>query len=149
MRCSRAQRYIDLQLDGELNPRYQQSLTQHLAKCPVCRAWAAEAPKLQLMLSVPLQPEFPAWVHANIMDKVHRLDNKRPSVIQRFKLAPATAALAVIISFWAGAQVGIQSINYTAKTETSASSTLLSSNTITFGENSLIDSYETGGSTNE
>lgn len=149
MRCSKAQRYIDLKLDGELNDQHQLKLNKHLSACPGCRNWQNQAEKLQLMLSAPQPAEFPAWVHANIMDKVHRLDNKRPGFVSRFKLAPATTAIAIIFSFWIGAQVGIKSFNPETDTTTTESTNLLSSNSITFGENTLIDSYDTIGDNNE
>lgn len=149
MRCSKAQRYIDLSLDGELKQSHRQELTQHLQKCTACTNWQAQAEKLQLMLSTAPKAEFPAWVHANLMDKVHRLDNARPGFVHRFKLATATATLAVVLSFWAGAQVGIK--NFTPVNEENAGqeSILVSTNSIDFGENSLIESYENLGETNE
>ncbi|MDY0151868.1 MAG: zf-HC2 domain-containing protein [Candidatus Cloacimonas sp.] len=149
MRCSKAQHYIDLSLDGELKARHQKHLRQHLATCKVCPAWQTQAVKLQHMLANAPQVEVPAWVHANIMDKVHRLDKQRPSFVNRFKLAPATATLAIIISFWVGAQIGSKSFTNETDTNITQSTTLLSSNNIVFGENSLIDSYEATGESNE
>lgn len=149
MRCSKAQRYIEQNLDGELKPRHQIQLRQHLATCKTCPLWQTQAIKLQNMLADAPQVEVPAWVHANIMDKVHRLENRRPSFINRFKLAPATAAMAIIISFWAGAQIGIKSFTNETIPSISQNATLLSSNSLVFGENSLIDSYDTYGESNE
>ncbi|MDD4309817.1 MAG: zf-HC2 domain-containing protein [Candidatus Cloacimonetes bacterium] len=149
MRCSKARSYIDIQLDGELNPHRRKVLNKHLEKCQDCNIWATKATDLQLMLSAQPQPEFPAWVHANIMDKVHRLDNQRPSLIRRLKLAPVTATLAISLSFWGGAKVGVASYNNSTKTVPSTNTTLLSSNTTYFGENSLVDSYYAAEETNE
>ena len=36
MRCSKANRYIHLDLDGELSPRQSAGLAQHLGQCPSC-----------------------------------------------------------------------------------------------------------------
>ena len=149
MRCSKAQHYIDLSLDGELKARHQKHLRQHLATCKVCPAWQTQAVKLQHMLANAPQVEVPAWVHANIMDKVHRLDNQRPSLIRRLKLAPVAATLAISLSFWGGAKVGVASYNNSTKTVSGTSTSLLSSNTTYFGENSLVDSYYAAEETNE
>jgi len=146
MRCSKAQRYIDLQLDGELKPHLQQHLQQHLAGCNACRDWQAEASRMQLMLAQNPAPELPSWVHPRIMDQIHRLDNARPSFVRRFKLATATAAIAIMLSTWAGMEVGIKSFNstYTSETSTTTSSTYSG-----FGENTMLDSYVVMGDSNE
>jgi predicted anti-sigma-YlaC factor YlaD len=146
MRCSKAKRYIDLKLDGELNPRHLPILTTHLSACSACRAWQADAAKLQLILANAPAPEPPAWVHAQIMDKVHRLDKVRPGFARRFQLATATAVVAVFFSFWAGAQVGVKSFN--TQTEISGIANI-SVSTLSFGENTLLDSYDSSGDTNE
>ncbi|GAB1468399.1 hypothetical protein MASR2M64_11230 [Candidatus Cloacimonadota bacterium] len=146
MRCNTAKRYIDLKLDGELNPRHLAKLTQHLASCAACQTWQADAEILHLMLAVAPTPEPPAWVHAQIMDKVHRLDTKRPSFSKRFQLATATAVVAVFFSFWAGAQVGVKS--FKTLDEQNIAPTLEVS-TIYFGENTIVDSYDSIGETDE
>ena len=142
MRCSKAQRYIDLQLDGELQPKLQQHLQQLLAGCDACRGWQAEARKMQLMLAQNPAPELPIWVHARIMDQVHRLDNKRPTFVRRFKLATATAAIAIMLSTWAGMEVGIKSFNDSTSSETSTAYS-------GFGENTMLDNYVAMGDSNE
>lgn len=142
MRCSKAQRYIDLQLDGELQPKLQQHLQQHLAGCDACRGWQADARKMQLMLAQNPAPELPTWVHARIMDQVHRLDNKRPTFVRRFKLATATAAIAIMLSTWAGMEVGIKSFNDSTSSETSTAYS-------GFGENTMLDNYVAMGDSNE
>jgi len=149
MRCSKAKCYLDLALDNELKAKQRTALNDHLNKCSGCRKWQLESVRLHNMLSAPPQSEFPAWVHAQIMDKVHRLDNARPSFARRYKLAPATATLAVIISFWAGAQVGIRNYNNTQSTTTETATSVATAVTSDFGENSLLDSYYYSGGNNE
>ncbi len=140
MRCSKAKHLIDLKLDGELNASRSRALNQHLNKCPACNAWLSEAAKLNSMLSASISSTVPAWVHAQIMDKVNKMDAAKPSFNRRFKLATATATLAVFVSLLAGAHVGIQ----TFKIETEATETSnLSISSVNFGESSLMYDYET------
>ncbi|MDD2228979.1 MAG: hypothetical protein PHY48_06175 [Candidatus Cloacimonetes bacterium] len=146
MRCNTAKHYIDLKLDGELKARHHAPLNQHLASCTACQTWQADAEKLRLLLTASSIPEPPAWVHAQIMDKVNRLDKQRPNLARRFQLATATAVVAVFFSFWAGAQVGVQSFKTTP--EVSNVSTIEVSS-VYFGENTLVDSYYSIGETNE
>jgi len=148
MRCSKAKRYMELKLDGELKVSRQAVLSDHLNGCAKCRNWLAEAEKLQAVLSDAPKAEFPAWVHAQIMDKVHRLADQRPGFIRRYKLAPAGALLAVLLSFWAGTNVGLAGFSISNKSS-SSTSTLVSTNTSTFGENSLLDIWDSNGDTNE
>jgi anti-sigma factor RsiW len=139
MRCSIAKHLIDLKLDGELNASRSRALNQHLDKCPACKAWLSEAAKLNIMLSASPDVAVPAWVHAQIMDKVKKLETAKPSFSRRFKLATATATLAVFVSLLAGAHVGIQ----TFKIETEATETSnLSISSVNFGESSLMYDYE-------
>ncbi len=149
MRCSKAKRYFDLANDQELNTKHRTALNVHIANCSRCQKWQTEASRLHTMLSETKQIEFPAWVHAQIMDKVHRLDNVRPSFIRRYKLGPATAALAVIISFWAGAQVGKTSYNNSITEVSETSTSFATADASDFGENSLLDSYYLNGGSNE
>ncbi len=144
MRCSTAKRYIDLNLDGELKPRHLPVLTKHLSACKACQSWQADAAKLQLMLANAPAPEPPAWVHAQIMDKVQRMGKSRPAFARRFQLTTATAVVAVFFSFIAGTQIGVKSFN----TQTEAIETAnVSVSTLYFGENTLLDSdYSTGDS---
>jgi hypothetical protein len=71
------------------------------------------------------------------MDSVHRLDHKRPSLARKFRLATASAALAVVLSTWGGMQIGIKSFNDINSTKDS-SVAAISAN---FGENTLLENY--------
>ncbi len=137
MRCSTAKRYINLQLDSELKPKHQHSLDKHLAACSSCRIWQTEEQKLHGLLSAKPAPELPSWVHARIMDSVHRLDNKRPSFAYKLRLATAGAAIAVVISTWAGMQIGITSFKNTSTTNDTSIATVSTD----FGENTILENY--------
>jgi len=149
MRCSKAERYIDLSLDGELESSRQAVLNDHLKTCAACRTRFANAEKLHTQLSAANLVEFPSWVHAQIMDKVHRLDDKRPGFVRRFKLAPAGALLAIMLSFWAGANVGITGYNKTFVEPTTSNSSLTTASNVEFGENSLLNIWSENGDINE
>ncbi len=149
MRCSKAKRFIELNLDGHLAESNNKALSAHLSSCQACSNWQADAEKLHKLLSGAPQPEFPTWIHAQIMDKVHRLENRRPGFIRRFKLAPATALLATILSFWLGTNVGISSFGTTQSTEISEVSNLTTASLSDFGENSLLGIWNEDGDTNE
>ena len=148
MRCSKVQRYLEKQLDGELDDRSGLKLLSHLNKCPACKAFLRNANKLQRMLSALPQEEFPAWIHGQIMDKVHRLDNCRPGFFRRYKLAPVTAMLTIVISLWAGVKVGIVSYNNIIP-EKQESTTLTSIAYGSFGENSILDTITENGEEGE
>lgn len=137
MRCSTAKRYINLQLDSELKPKHQHSLDKHLVACSSCRIWQTEEQKLHGLLSAKPAPELPSWVHARIMDSVHRLDNKRPSFAYKLRLATAGAAIAVVISTWAGMQIGITSFKNTSTTNDTSIATVSTD----FGENTILENY--------
>jgi len=147
MRCSTAKRYIDLKLDGELKARHADELSRHLTSCPSCRAWQAEAGKLQTLMQAAPAPLPPAWVHAQIMDKVRFKAQQKPGFVQRFRLATASAVLAVFCSFWAGTMVGVKSFQSSA-TELSESSSMTVSS-LSFGENTLVDAWDTAGDYDE
>lgn len=149
MRCSKAERAIELSLAGELDGKKQTALKDHLRFCAACRSRYADANKLHTLLSASPSEEFPSWVHASIMDKVHRLDAKRPGFVHRYKLAPAGALIAMILSVWAGTNVGITGYTQNFKENSSTESYLVSSSNAEFGENSLLNMWSENGDTNE
>lgn len=149
MRCSKAQTEIELNLSGELNASRRAVLSAHLDSCSACRKSYAQAEKLHTQLLKAPQTEFPAWVHAQIMDKVHRLDDRRPGLIRRFKLAPAGALLAIVLSFWAGANIGITGYNKSFVDASSSNAGIVTVSNVEFGENSLLNIWAENGDTNE
>lgn len=138
MRCSKAKRYVDLMLDSELKQHQQDKLQRHLISCSACRKWQTEAKAMQHVLSQAPEVEVPAWIHAQIMDKVQRLDHQHPTFVRRFRLATATAALAILLSTWAGMEVGITSFKSADETQ---ANTISVSTYSGFGENTMLDSY--------
>jgi len=148
MRCSKAKRYLEKELDGELDIRFQAKLQSHLDKCPACKVFLADAQKLHLMLSNLPKPEFPSWIHGQIMDKVHRLEAKNPGFFRRYKLAPVTAMLTIVLSLWAGVKVGIVSYNNIIPEKTE-SLTLTSIAYGSFGENTILDNIAENGEQGE
>ena len=148
MRCSKVQRYLEKQLDGELDERSGLKLLYHLDKCPACKAFLEKAKKLQLLLSALPQEEFPAWIHGQIMDKVHRLDNCRPGFFRRYKLAPVTAMLTIALSLLIGIKVGTVSYkNIVPENQDYTISTSVAYGG--FGENTILDYVSENGEQDE
>ena len=148
MRCSKAKRYLEKYLDGELDPHLQAKLNAHLDVCAQCKSWLVDAKKMQLMLTALPMADFPSWVHNQIMDKVHRLEAKNPGFFRRYKLAPVTAMLTIVLSLWAGVKVGIVSYNNIIPEKTE-SITLTSVAYGSFGENTILDNIAENGEQGE
>ncbi len=146
MRCSTAKRYIDLKLDGELNPRHADELSRHLASCQSCRAWQEQAIHFDAFMQNAPVSVLPTWVHAQIMDKVKFQMQKRPGFVQKLHLATASAVVAVFFSFWAGTMVGVSTFNTGSQT---SESTTVSVSSLSFGENTIVDGWDTAEANNE
>jgi predicted anti-sigma-YlaC factor YlaD len=57
MDCARAQILCSASLDGELDPSEQRHLDEHLASCPACRRFAADATALHRVVRIaPAEP---------------------------------------------------------------------------------------------
>jgi hypothetical protein len=82
------------------------------------------------------------------MDKVHRLEAKNPGFFRRYKLAPVTAMLTIVLSLWAGVKVGIVSYNNIIPEKTE-SITLTSVAYGSFGENTILDNIAENGEQGE
>ncbi len=148
MRCSKAQRYLEKKLDGELDDRSGIKLLSHLDQCPACKAYLRNATKLKRMLSALPQEEFPAWVHGQIMDKVHRLDSQNPGFFRRYKLAPVTAMLTIALSLLIGIKVGTVSYkNIVPENQDYTISTSVAYGG--FGENTILDYVSENGEQDE
>ncbi|MEN6444651.1 MAG: zf-HC2 domain-containing protein [Candidatus Cloacimonas sp.] len=144
MKCSKAKRYLLKQIDGELDIRFQAKLLSHLDKCPACKAFLADAQKMQRKLSALPEAEFPAWVHNQIMAKVHQLETKNPGFARRVKLIPVTAMLAITLSLWAGIKIGVGSYkNIIPKNQDYSISTSIAYGS--FGENTILDDVTENG----
>ncbi|MBW6514152.1 MAG: zf-HC2 domain-containing protein [Candidatus Syntrophosphaera sp.] len=151
MRCSKARHDIELKLDGELMQSSVRALELHLEHCPSCREFQARELKLQQMLDPKAQPEFPAWLHHQIMDQAARHDKRRLSYKYRLKLQTVPALLAIVMSLTFGALIGKFSYGKVnpLPDSTQAAATELEDNQqlARFGESSILDySYISGGS---
>ncbi|MDD4223961.1 MAG: hypothetical protein PHD87_05185 [Candidatus Cloacimonetes bacterium] len=104
MRCSKARRQIELKLDNELKQSH--ALELHLQHCGPCRAYQAEATRLQLILRNQPQSEFPGWLHHRIMDQAARHDSKRVHLKNSFRLRTIPALAAVALSLFIGVAIG-------------------------------------------
>jgi len=148
MRCSKAKRYLEKYLDGELDPHLQAKLNAHLDVCAQCKSWLVDAKKMQLMLTALPMADFPSWVHNQIMDKVDRLDSQNPGFFRRYKLAPVTAMLTIALSLLIGIKVGTVSYknivpekqDYTISTSVAYGG---------FGENTILDYVSENGEQDE
>lgn len=104
MRCSKAQRQIGLKLDHELKQGH--ALELHLQGCAACRAYQAEAARLQTILRNQPQAEFPGWLHHRIMDQAARHDRKRVHLKHSFRLQTIPALAAIALSLVIGVAIG-------------------------------------------
>ncbi|AOS84052.1 anti-sigma factor [Chlorobaculum limnaeum] len=50
MNCNKATVLMSAALDGELSPKEEEELAQHLAECPECRAEFQDAKKNQIII---------------------------------------------------------------------------------------------------
>ncbi|MGC9362338.1 MAG: zf-HC2 domain-containing protein [Candidatus Syntrophosphaera sp.] len=143
MRCNKAKHWIELKLDGELGESHVRALEEHLTKCAPCRRYQKEALELKRMFQADEQPEFPAWLHHQIMDKAARQDKQRVSLKHRWKLQAIPAFLAVVIALTFGVLIGknaygtVRPPSYEshALNDVQQSSQHLAS----FGESSIVD----------
>lgn len=52
--CRKMRKWASLDLDGRLPPPWNQTLGQHLARCPACRAWREQQEELATLLATPV-----------------------------------------------------------------------------------------------
>ena len=104
MRCSKARRQTELKLDNEL--RQSHALELHLKDCAACRAYQADAARLQMLLRNQPQPEFPSWLHHRIMEQAARHDSKRIRLKHSFNLQTIPALAAIALSLFLGVAIG-------------------------------------------
>ena len=151
MRCSKARNDIELRLDGELKQSHVRALELHLSQCSSCRAYQAREFKLHEMLKPKAQPEFPAWLHHQIMDQAARHDKQRLSYKHRLKLQTVPALLAIVLSLTFGALIGKFSYGRVNplpdSTQTASAEQNDNQQLARFGESSILDySFISGGS---
>lgn len=151
MRCSKARHQLELKQDKELKQSSVPALELHLSHCPNCREYQAQAARLKQILTTELQPDFPAWIHHQIMDKTIQHDRKRLSYRRRWKLQAVPALLAVLLSLSVGGLVGkavfATLVPFPKVVSTTAQDG--SRDGASFGELSLLDDASFSGENNE
>jgi len=118
MRCAKARKLINDDLDELLTPEQKRALNFHLQSCPDCRDFRSDfAAIAEKTKSLPtLEPSASAW--ANIADRVRRAEQERPAPLRERRywadvLRPAglryalAAALALVI-IGGGVMVGLK-----------------------------------------
>ncbi|MDZ4120868.1 MAG: zf-HC2 domain-containing protein [Candidatus Cloacimonadaceae bacterium] len=140
MRCFTARKQIDLLLDNELDARRSADLKLHLPKCPQCSAYLAQGEKLSQILTQSPDPEFPSWVHHQILDRVKIQENTRKTFRHRLELQAIPVSMAIVLSVYFGIQVGVKTFSSPDITTSETTETEY----VVFGENSLI-AYDTNG----
>ncbi|MFN8543280.1 MAG: zf-HC2 domain-containing protein [Candidatus Binatia bacterium] len=61
MRCTRARKWMTAALDGEISPRRQRALDQHIERCPTCRIELEATSRLfRGIAALPREAEVPA-----------------------------------------------------------------------------------------
>ncbi|MCZ7535776.1 MAG: zf-HC2 domain-containing protein [Acidimicrobiia bacterium] len=92
MECTRSREIISARLDGEDVPGEHEAILSHLAVCPECRAFEADAGSLhraaRLMPAEPV-PDLTLSIMAAVNDEAHRDDSAR-------LLRPMLVAVAVV-----------------------------------------------------
>lgn len=104
MRCSKARRQIELKLDHELGQSH--ALELHLQDCGACRAYQADAARMQIILRNQPQREFPGWLHHQIMDQAAQHDRARLRMKQSFRMQTVPALAAIVLSLFIGVAIG-------------------------------------------
>jgi len=146
MRCSNVKSQISPWLDNELDSRQALKIAQHLQKCPHCQAYADQARKLNSLLQVESTPPLPEWIHNRIMQSASEHDDRRSSLRRKWNLQMIPAAMAVIMSMYFGALVGIHTFSTTNSTSNTETLTL---DSIGFGESTIVALETTTGDSNE
>lgn len=150
MRCSKAIQLMEFKLNRELAPNRVQALEQHLAVCPACQAYKRLSGRLANFLGQGRRPEFPSWIHLQIMDKAAAHDNRRRTYQRRWKLRAVPALVAAVLCLYVGSIVGKAA--YTTVNPFPDSSPALASQTESpalFGEGDLIESILPDGGSHE
>ena len=111
MRCNKAIKYMGMRFGKDLSSSHVQALEEHLKACTRCREHAALEHKISAMLRPEQQPEFPGWLHHQILSQAAAHDTKRHSYQQRWRLALVPAMMALILSLSVGVMLGKAAYN--------------------------------------
>ena len=134
MRCKKAESYIWLNLDGEINEKQKIALDKHLESCSFCNQLQGEFSNLKQSLSQMPDVEFPEFLHHRIMNALPRRSKRAQAL--RLNLSLAATALSIILSIAAGTLVGLKGFEDPAAIVQSISEE--DSGQLLFGENSIM-----------
>ncbi|MEI3331497.1 MAG: zf-HC2 domain-containing protein [Oscillospiraceae bacterium] len=84
-------------LDGETTPEETAEVRAHLADCPDCRAYVADAMTLRAAFPTEEDAELPADFAKNVMAAVVKTPQPRPKKQPWGKVAAAAACVAVLL----------------------------------------------------
>ncbi len=150
MNCSKARHYLDLMLDGELKEGLIPMAELHLKGCPSCRSYYDAGKTLNQMLGMAPEAAFPEWLHQRILHQASQHEPQRIGFARRWKLQTIPALLAVAVSLYVGALMGVKA--YAANTQTYATEATQSTESYelaSFGESLLMDLDSNNGGYNE
>ena len=116
--CETYEAWLSALLDGELDPKYQAELMEHLAGCPACRQYFDDLMAIQDALSEPDEEKAPEDLARSVMDAVANTPQdggasparrrRKPAVRwQRWAALAACLALAVAMGWWWRASLGM------------------------------------------
>ena len=88
---------LDAFLDGETTPEETAEVRAHLADCPDCRAYVADAMTLRAAFPTEEDAELPADFAKNVMAAVAKTPQPRPKKQPWGKVAAAAACVAVLL----------------------------------------------------
>ena len=88
---------LDAFLDGETTPEETAAVRAHLADCPDCRAYVADAMTLRAAFPTEEDAELPADFAKNVMAAVAKTPQPRPKKQPWGKVAAAAACVAVLL----------------------------------------------------
>ncbi len=131
--CETYEAWLSALLDGELDPKYQAELMDHLASCPACRQYFDDLMEIQDALST-LDDRAPEGFAQSVMDAVARTPQEGGAVSEakrrrtpaaarwrRWAAMAACLALVAAAGLWAsehlggyGASVADKAVNYAA-----------------------------------
>jgi len=151
MTCSKYRKQLVPWLDGELKPDRARELKvwfescEEKRHCTECRKLISEYTALNSYLHKTPYPEFPAFLHHRIMDKVknNQIIYSKKAIRRRWQAIPAT--IAILLSLYCGSLIGIKT--FSTQTTTTATNTAAASELYSFGENSLMSNYYDNGGT--
>ena len=146
MRCAKYRHYIDLLPDGNLDKAAAQRLDAHLKDCVSCRVYHDQGLRLQQLIQSAPQAPFPDWLHQRILHDFRAHEVQRSGFRKRARWQLVPAAMAVMLSLFLGSLIGKTAFDTQTQTAASSSQT---SDELSFGDITLVDSDYYSGGANE